>query len=525
MVKINSTHRVDTITYFNVYKNTRKNKPILCKGLEFNKKKYLKASCFYKYFDNKINTSLYDSEFSNLLKQQGINFERDIINYIDKNIHPVKILYYSNKLDHKDLILQTVNSINQGFPFISNVYVRNKYNSTYGYIDLLVRNDYIHLLNKNISNIINKDFKEGDKYFYIAIDIKFSTLTLNSQGIYLLNNNKTRYYKSQLYIYTKALSYIQNYYCNYACVIGRKYNYINNNETIKINNCFDKMGLIDFNNNDSFVRNINNKISNKERYSEILDLCKLDLCKNDLCNDSYIYSTNYRLKYNMSDDINILPLKINTNIYDWRNIKNKDYFIDFETFPDIIHNESNIPNHNSSELIYFIGVGYYTDDSNLKYVYFKCNSLTINEENRILNEFIDFINIDTNVKCWYWFAEENILNRAIIRHKLHEKYNRLFLCDLSKIFRNEPIYIRNCNSYGLKEVINSLSKLFPDYINIKNESKCKSGTNSILFSYKLFEKLGQGDTSGEEYLDEIIKYNKFDVYSLAEILNFLRNKL
>jgi hypothetical protein len=494
-----------------VYLNTRSNKPELCKGLDF-KKKYINPTCLYNNFNKCYeNTNFYDSqlnnyEFKNLLFQQGRNFERDIIKYINDNIHNVK---YLKMLDKDTSLKETIECINKGVPFIHNAYIKDKYNGTEGRIDLLVRNDYIHLLNKNISDIINSNSQEVKNYYYIVIDIKFKTLGLMTNGINLLNNDKTRYFKTQLYLYTKAISYIQKYNCNYACLIGRKYDYTQNCQKIKINNCFDRIALIDFSLSDKSTINISKNIYKLNRNSDILDLCE------PIEYSGANYKNIYR-KLNPYFDGNIHPLKIKNNLYDWRNTSNKEYFVDFEVFPDIIHSSDNIPNHKTCNILYLIGVGTIINN---KFVYksFKCNKLTLEEENRIITEFKSYIG---NNKCWYWSAEENIWNN--IKSNMN---NYIFFCDLYKIFKNEPILIKDCKTYRLKDIVHKMNKY--KLININYDSKCKSGTDSIILAHKYFNynQERERDTTEGGDINSIIEYNYFDVKSLYEILNYLRKEM
>ena len=109
-------------------------------------------------------------------------------------------------------VQQTIDYMKQGVPLIHSAPIRNKRNGTHGVIDILIRSDYLHNIVEE--NPLTEDEqsiaapKLNGKYHYIVVDIKFSTLSLRSDGRHLLNDSKYKAYKAQLYIYNHLdLSY------------------------------------------------------------------------------------------------------------------------------------------------------------------------------------------------------------------------------------------------------------------------------------------------------------------------------
>ncbi|MFW9820299.1 MAG: hypothetical protein ACFFE5_11880, partial [Candidatus Thorarchaeota archaeon] len=63
-------------------------------------------------------------------------------------------------------------------------------------------------------------------------------------------------YKSQLWIYTDALSKIQGYSAPYAFVLGSKWKYVSNNKTFEGKSCFNRLGRIDYANLDNEYKKV-----------------------------------------------------------------------------------------------------------------------------------------------------------------------------------------------------------------------------------------------------------------------------
>jgi hypothetical protein len=149
-----------------------------------------------------------------------------------------------------------------GIPIIYQGVLHNYDNKTYGIPDLLVRSDYINtLLGYNV--ISEDEEKIGSpnlkiKYHYKVIDIKHSTIYLKKDGEHILNVESIPAYKSQLYIYTLALNKILGININKAFIWGKKYK-INKDEN---NNFMNKLGIIDYDNNDiEYIEKTNNAIN------------------------------------------------------------------------------------------------------------------------------------------------------------------------------------------------------------------------------------------------------------------------
>jgi hypothetical protein len=149
----------------------------------------------------------------------------------------------------------TISEMRKGTPIIHQAVLHDPVSKIYGCIDLLIRSDWISKIFKNFEleePLINNN------YYYVAIDIKFHRLQFNADGKTIRNEGMIKVFKSQIYIYNKALGYMQNYTPSNAYVLGRgwmKTTIENGIQVVEKNrDPFDKLGIIDFNDKDNEIK-------------------------------------------------------------------------------------------------------------------------------------------------------------------------------------------------------------------------------------------------------------------------------
>ena len=192
--------------------NTRSKKNCILQSLSFGtiKRKTVSATHLFNYMKNdaivdwlkikdKKNTTHTNhcssitnikktQDFETFIKHRGNEFESHVVRYIDRHFHNVK--FVSDRISSNSLS-QTKQLMKKGVPIIHSAPLKNHYNSTQGIADLLIRSDYINsifemdVLSKDEIHRHSTHLKKD--YYYIVVDIKFSTLPLCSEGIHLLN--------------------------------------------------------------------------------------------------------------------------------------------------------------------------------------------------------------------------------------------------------------------------------------------------------------------------------------------------
>ena len=213
------------------------------------------------------NTSSIGEEYSfhKYLMNKGNLFEDKIITLIKKKVKRNQFIKICDNIaDLHNNISQyeasTIKAIKKGIPIIYQALMINKsgdLNGSYGIADLLVRNDYLgSILKVNpLDDDENEDYKimrglnsKKNKYYYVVIDIKYTTLELCSDGKRIRNSGSFPAYKSQLCIYNQALGSYQGYTPSHAYILGRKWKMEKNGISTMGNNCFDRLGWINYGN-------------------------------------------------------------------------------------------------------------------------------------------------------------------------------------------------------------------------------------------------------------------------------------
>lgn len=569
--------------------NTRSKKQRI--NITPNPTSYIAASDLYNYMlkdpitdwlksqRNKSTKKVITSDSRNFLLEKGKEFEKDIINYIRNNISEVITI---SEFINDATCTETIRHINLGTPIIHSAPVRNIRNNTHGVIDLLVRSDFINLLIED-SPLSEDEKKHSAKklnspYHYIVIDIKFSTLPLRSDKTHLLNCESYPYYKAQCLIYTEAIGLIQGFTCPYAFILGRRWKSTSCGIITSNSSPFNKLGRIDFSNIDSeykrFVKKglkwlrdvktfgrkwttnppsrnelypnmrIDSGVYNEKKQSiadNLGEITRIWYCgiknrenalekgvsswKDKRCTAKILGINGTRapivdkiLNINRQNKDVIRPKRIRNNLFSWKNKNNNEIFVDFETISDVFSTSS------SHDIIFMIGVYH-----NSRYRNFVCKELTLNEEFRIMSEFIQFLNdIDCN-SCYFWYAESRIWRSAECRQydkacededeeRKNEILNWNFIQelwkDLFQVFIQEPIVIKGCFKFGLKEISNTLRS--HGLISCENGSECKSGMEAMIMAGEYYKK------KNNKILLTISKYNQFDCKVLYEILEYLR---
>jgi hypothetical protein len=189
------------------------------------------------------------SAFAKFICDQGNKFEANVIENLKQKFNLVSILPNDFRIT-EEACKRTKDAMQQGVALIHAAPFQNKMNYTRGIIDLLVRSDVLGSLTKTTrypSRLTQyKAPKLSGNYHYVALDIKFCTLALRSDGVHLMNSDNFPAYKGQLYTYTQALQDLQGYTPRYAYVLGRRWRTTVRGETYSGMNCFDRLGTIDY---------------------------------------------------------------------------------------------------------------------------------------------------------------------------------------------------------------------------------------------------------------------------------------
>lgn len=519
----------------------------------------------------------YENTFTNFLMDKGLEFEKEVIKYLKSNFKCIKVADFYTLADAK----KTLKFMKQGVPIIYSAPIYNEGNKTYGIIDLLVRSDYINkIFHYNILSPIEEKRQAplfDKKYHYRVIDIKYSTLNLASDGIHLLNSGRNPAYKSQLYIYNRAISQLQQYDPGCAYIMGRRWKYNSRGKKYFGDNCNDKLGVVNFNGYDSeYVTKTSEAISwyrdvmknginwtlyppsNKHLYPNMsVDSNNFNEMKNKVannigeitmlwncgvknreqamkhgvnnwkdirCNSNVLGFKNDNkngkivdkmISINRDLQVDILPNRLYNQDKYWMREQKYEMFVDFETFNDICMNMT-IPKQKKFSMIYMIGIGIKDTYNNWFYKSFIADKPTKNEELKIIKQFIDYYNELNQPNVYYWCAEKNFWNSSTKSHNIDVHINWKDMC---KIFKDEQIIIKNCFGFGLKEITKNMKEF--GMIDTELESECTNGMVAMMKAWKCYSLK---NPSSSPIMKDIEKYNEFDCKAMFDILTFLRRR-
>jgi hypothetical protein len=138
---------------------------------------------------------------------------------LDKQSSLATSRLYTDGYDKKD-IAHTRECMARGDYLIYSPYLSDHFNKIRGIPDLLIRNDYVPVLWPMLC-VPKYKSKFGD-YYYLPVEIKFSTINLAADRIHMLNSGRSKFYKLQLYTYCTLLEHIQDVKPDTAFIIGKR---------------------------------------------------------------------------------------------------------------------------------------------------------------------------------------------------------------------------------------------------------------------------------------------------------------
>lgn len=520
-----------------------------------------------------------EPSFNSFLSNKGIEFEKVFIKYI-KEHYPNCCIKVADFYSVKDAN-RTFNYMSQGIPILYSAPIYNALNKTHGNIDILIRSDYINKIFKDTLTKEEENIKAPNlkgPYHYRVIDIKYSSLKLASDGIHLLNSGRYPAYKSQLFIYNEAISLYQGYNPNQAYLCGRRWFYTSKKNKFSGDNSLDKLGCVDFNGYDKNIiektekaiewyrevssegvnwntyppsnenmypnmcidsgkwNNMKTKISNNIGEISMIWNCGnkhkkkafskgIKSWRNKRCNSKILgfkkgskqsKIVDAIIKVNRDVSSNILPKKITNNISNWQKEDKNEIYVDFETFSDLCDNFNDFPKQRLFNIIYMIGVGKKNDKGKWEYKSFICDKPTKDNELQIIKEFCEFYKSIGEPPAYYWHAEKSILKKSCKGTELQNM--EINWIDMCHIFREEPITIKGCFGFGLKQIANKMKEY--GMIDTILESECNNGMMAMIKAWKCYNNIPNPKNS--PIMKDIEKYNEFDCKALFDIMKYIR---
>lgn len=531
--------------------------------------KYGKSKGYYKNtltpFQSKYN-------FKNFIMNLGSIYEQKVVQKIISllNSDQYKIVKETSFQPFEISYKLTQQYLDEKIPVIFQAYLNSEQLHLHGYVDILVRTDFISKLfdfegTKSLEDIVNYCFQ--NKIDYLPIDIKISNFDLNL-SIESSSSNYHQFIYAQMACYIKMLNEKLNCNNNIGFLLGKQFIFSNKLQLIKleINDsifnkiieginwliCLENEGL-NFtinppsrkelfpnmkNNNNLDWSNVKSKLAFLN--NEITCLYYIGIDKRNIFLDKNINSF---LDKNFINELkNIFDQKSNTfniissiieaqknkNNYKFKNQlinipKDKKYiYIDIETVYNHLKFVYDEFTPLKNEFIVQVGIGFMNEKNDWIYKSFDINKLDEKDEAEMLTNFKSYIYTLFDVYkeiCFvhYTSAEDKIFNKIIKEGKKKISYDNInyidkFISylDLHNEFTNKKLFFKGLFNFKLKNIIEVLNE--NNFIKLSFKDLTVKDGLTLMTIYLQNPKF-----VSDELMNEIRLYNEYDCLSLYEL--------
>lgn len=244
-----------------------------------------------------------------------------------------------------------------------------------------------------------------------------------------------------------------------------------------------------------------------------------------------------------------LTININNKIDNqWMNPYKLRITVDFETINNLFDDFKDLPYRIDNNFLFMIGVSYKVYGQDPKYKMFLISELSKNAEFQIIYQFYQFLRDLTDEHIgkdapipplYHWGHIERTFFSGLcdrleedigidIYKDIDLMYTKLDWYDMCECFKNNPIVINGCFTFGLKEIANKLVEY--DLIRSNwsdNNSSCSNGNIAMIMAYKSYVSCKKNGVpiNQDSTMKEIRDYNKIDCIVIHEIVDLLREKI
>ena len=171
------------------------------------------------------------TDFREFLFAQGREFEARVIAHLRRETDVRTITDDHLQTRTREAAERTFAAMHEGVPVLYQGVLWDAEHGAFGAPDLLVRSDVLErlfpgTLDAKAIEVAALDLMAaggGGAWHYRVVDVKFSTLHLNAAGTDLTNGGSMPAYKTQLFLYNRALGRIQGYEPPATHLIGRSW--------------------------------------------------------------------------------------------------------------------------------------------------------------------------------------------------------------------------------------------------------------------------------------------------------------
>ncbi len=396
----------------------------------------------------------YDSrtDFTRFILRQGERFETAVVEHIKSKWEVATVATDPSEIMNVETAAKTFELMYEGTPIIHQGVLFDPPSKTYGAPDLLVRSDCIaRVFPDAFTSEVEKGGAPGieaSQWYYLIVDIKFATLKFVKSGE-LGDSGSNPCYKTQLFIYNRALGWTQGRTPDYSFLLGRGWTQQNQRGS----NCMERLAPVSIeglvrkrpieelaneatkwmrevrlngskwevlpdptrpelypnmgNDHDSPWHRAKKGIA--EELEELTLLWQVGVGKRRKAHELGIFrwrdesstaaalgvtGQSYGPKLQAILDVNeheggdpVRPPKIQASEDQWRYAQPLEFYVDFETVNDLADDFSKIPERGGQPLIFMIGCGH-VEDGQWNFECFVADAIDVSSEANIIGKWL-----------------------------------------------------------------------------------------------------------------------------------------
>ena len=188
------------------------------------------------------------TDFGPFIMARGNQFEDAVVAHLETLVDLSRIATEESGSRDLKAAEETFAAMRRGEPVICQAVIRDAESMTYGTADLLVRSDTLRELfpdaiTPGAASVPAPDLGPVG-WHYRVVDIKFATLHFYADGGLSDTSGSVWAYKTQVYVYNRALARLQGYLPPEAFLLGRGWQQRANRRTERGSSCMDRLGAV-----------------------------------------------------------------------------------------------------------------------------------------------------------------------------------------------------------------------------------------------------------------------------------------
>jgi predicted RecB family nuclease len=515
-------------------------------------------------------------DFLQALFRKGNEFEAAVLRWLEERFDVVRVSTGWEDTQDRAAAERTFRELAAGREIVAQAVLWNPQRRTYGAADLLVRSD---VLNRIVPDTLSDEEAAirapglggmsgpggvpelggvqelgGAPVHYRVVDVKYSTIELSPDG-HLVGKPE---YATQLWIYNEALGRLQGFTPPSAYLLARVTRPEGGERSAS---CLERLGRVDRDfilpdgvpladlvaESCAWVRRVREEgreweVLPEPSVPELMPVAGMEAGSWGTALGRITAELAPRERKPVTSPL-VQPVRVRANEESWRTPAPAEFYVDFETTLDLNDDFSAFPEKGATPLIYMVGCGWLEDPLDAggwRFRSFTTDRLTEEEEARILDEWVDFLQgfcaargttLD-EARMFHWSSAEPVFletqyNSPVRRHGRGDWAGLPWVDLLKQLFKAEPILVGGTAGYGLKEIAGALhAEGIIDTLWDDGPGGVDGGMAAMAGAWWADAEAAKTGGSMRDFdvMAAIERYNEIDCRVMAEILAWLRRE-